>query len=73
MSGGDFDFEKDPEAENGGTHNLVETGKYKGNPTISLRRTPDDKYPFTMGLAKAKLVVDNIEAIENFVRDNAKG
>jgi hypothetical protein len=72
MSGGDFDFDKQGEDENT-PHALVEIGKYKGNPTISLRRTPDDKYPFTMGVAKAKLIIDNIEAIENFVRDNAKG
>jgi hypothetical protein len=71
MTGGEFDFEQG-EAE-GAPHSLVETGKYKGNPTISLRRTPEDKFPFTMGVAKAKLVLDNIEAIEKFVRDNAKG
>lgn len=71
MSDGNFDFEQEGRADDA-PHALVETGKYKGNPTISFRRTPEDKYPFTMGLAKAKLVLDNIQAIENFVRDNAK-
>ena len=54
------------------TNGLVEVGNYKGNPVISLRRIPADEHPFTFGLSKAKLIMDNIEAIEEFVRSNAK-
>ena len=54
-------------------HELVEFGNFKGNPVISLRRTPTDKYPWTFGVSKAKLFFDNIQAIEKFVKENAKG
>lgn len=40
-------------------------GSYKGNPTITLG--PEGRYPFTFGLWKAKLILENIEAIKAFV------
>jgi len=55
-----------------GNGGLVEVGEFKGNKVISLRRTPDDIHPFTFGTAKAKLILDNIDAIEAFVKDNGK-
>lgn len=51
---------------------LVSTSQYKGNAVISLRNTLEDKHPFTFGVTKAKLILDNIEAIEEFVKNNAK-
>lgn len=49
---------------------MVKIGSFKGFPTISLLNTPSDKYPFTFGLAKAKRILENIEAIEKFVEEN---
>lgn len=73
---GDFEFEGEPTPKktygHKGNGQLVEIGEYKGNPVISLRRTPDDLKPFTFGLAKAKLIMDNIDAVEKFVQDNKK-
>lgn len=43
-----------------------EFGEYNGKPTIILRRSADDKYPFQFGKAKAKLIVAHIEAIRAF-------
>ena len=68
MSSEDMDFsegkdKKKPES-NG---SLVEFGEFKGKATIILKRTPDDPYPFSFGLSKAKLILDNIQAIEHFV------
>jgi hypothetical protein len=40
-------------------------GSYKGNATISLN--PDSRFPFTFGVAKAKLILDNLDAIRKFV------
>lgn len=45
---------------------------YKGNPIITLLRAADDKYPFSFGLTKAQLILDNIEAIRSFVAAAAK-
>lgn len=45
----------------------VKTGEFKGHKTITLMRTEDDKYPFTFGVAKARLILENLEAIREFV------
>ena len=52
----------------------VEYSEYKGNKLIVLRRNPEDKYPFQFGKTKAKLIVENIEAIKAFAQegDSAK-
>ncbi len=51
----------------------VKIGEYKGHKTISLTKGEDDKYPFTFGLGKARLIVENIEDIRKFVDENAEG
>ena len=54
----------------------TEQGEFKGNKTISLLSESDDKekgfYPFTFGLAKAKLIVENIDDIKKFIEENIK-
>ena len=45
--------------ETGGS--IVERGEYKGNPLIILKRNEEDKYPFSFGINKARLIVDNLE------------
>jgi len=57
------------ESENQG--NIVERGEYKGKPLIILKRNEEDKYPFSFGLSKAKLILDNLEEIKKFVEENA--
>ncbi|MCD4812772.1 hypothetical protein K8S19_03675 [bacterium] len=45
-------------------------GEYKGNAVITLKRTEEDNYGFTFGLAKAKLIIDHLEAIQKFYEEN---
>ena len=45
---------------------MVERGEYKGKPLIIMKRNEDDKYPFSFGLSKARLIVENIEEIKKF-------
>jgi len=45
-------------------------GEYKGNAVITLKRNEDDNYGFTFGLAKAKLIIDHIEAIKTFYEEH---
>ncbi|MGN6556200.1 MAG: hypothetical protein ACTHLW_21020 [Verrucomicrobiota bacterium] len=47
-------------------------GEYNGKPTITLKRTEDDKYPFTFGAAKARLIVEHFEAIKAFASSASK-
>lgn len=52
---------------------MVERSEFKGKPVIIIRRDENDKYPFTFGLSKARLILENLEEIKRFVEENAKG
>lgn len=45
--------------------------EFKGQPMLELTRNEDDRYPFTFGLGKAKLIVEHIEDIQDFVVQHA--
>ncbi|MFH0923079.1 MAG: hypothetical protein V1811_03405 [Candidatus Micrarchaeota archaeon] len=45
---------------------MIEFGEFKGNKLIILKRSPDDNFPFQFGKVKAKLIVENFEAIKKF-------
>ena len=47
----------------------VEFGEYKGNKLIILRRDGEDKYPFSFGKTKAKLIVQNFDEIKKFAEE----
>lgn len=46
--------------------------EFKGNPMIVLSQGPEDPYPFQFGLKKAKLVLEHIEDIRNFVQKHSQ-
>lgn len=50
---------------------MVERSEFKGKPVLILKRNEDDKYPFSFGLGKARLILENIEEIKRFVEDNS--
>ncbi len=45
---------------------MIELGEYKGNATITLKRSADDRFGFTFGVNKAKLILDHLEEIKKF-------
>jgi len=45
----------------------AETSEYRGNPIIILKRSEDDRFPFSFGLSKARLIIQNIDDIKKFV------
>ncbi|MDD4980916.1 MAG: hypothetical protein PHC54_06605 [Candidatus Omnitrophica bacterium] len=49
---------------------IVERGEYKGKPLLILKRSEEDKYPFSFGISKAKLILDNLDEIRKFVQEN---
>jgi hypothetical protein len=51
---------------------VIERSDFKGKPVLIIRRDENDKYPFTFGLSKARLILDNLEEIKRFVEDNEK-
>ncbi len=52
----------------------IKIGEYKGHKMISLiengKEETEDKYPFSFGIKKAKLILENIEEIKKFVEEN---
>lgn len=48
----------------------VERSEYNGKPILVLRRSEEDKFPFSFGLAKARLILENLEEIKKFVAEN---
>ena len=51
---------------------MVERTEYKGNQILVLKRNEEDKYPFSFGVGKAKLILENLAEIEKFVKENEK-
>ncbi len=49
---------------------MIERSEFKGRPVLIIRRDENDKYPFTFGLSKAKLILENYEEVKKFVQDN---
>jgi len=49
---------------------MVERSEYNGKPILVLRRSEDDKFPFSFGINKAKLIMENLEEIKKFVAEN---
>ncbi len=43
--------------------------EYKGQPIIVLSRNENDKYPFQFGIGKAKLILENLDAIKRFAEE----
>jgi hypothetical protein len=51
---------------------MTEHSEYQGKPVIAIKRSEDDRYPFSFGVAKAKLIVENIDAIKKFVAEQER-
>lgn len=49
---------------------MVERTEFKGKPVLILKRSEEDKYPFSFGLGKARLIIEHIEEIKKFVEEN---
>lgn len=47
-------------------------GEYRGIPMLIIRATPQDKFPFQFGVKKARMILEHLEAIKQFVAENKK-
>ncbi|OGF33657.1 hypothetical protein A2223_00080 [Candidatus Falkowbacteria bacterium RIFOXYA2_FULL_35_8] len=52
---------------------MIKRGEYQGKPVISLMKMENDKFPFTFGAAKAKLILANLDEIKKFVEESESG
>lgn len=50
---------------------MVERSEFKGKPVMIIRRDENDRYPFTFGMSKARMILENIDEIKKFVADNS--
>jgi hypothetical protein len=50
----------------------VEISEYNGNPVLTLKRDENDNYPFRFGVRKAQLIIEHIDDIKKFVKENSK-
>jgi hypothetical protein len=46
--------------------------EFKGNAMLVLSQGPEDRFPFQFGLKKAKMILENLEAIQSFVKKYSK-
>jgi hypothetical protein len=49
---------------------MIEKTEFKGKPVLILKRNEEDKYPFSFGLSKARLILENVDEIKKFVEEN---
>jgi hypothetical protein len=48
----------------------VDFSEFKGNKIIVLKKDDNDKFGFSFGKGKAKLIVENFEAIKEFAEED---
>jgi len=48
---------------------MYEIGEFKEKKIIKLKRNEEDKFPFSFGKTKAKLIIENYEAIKKFAEE----
>ena len=48
---------------------VSEIGEFKGHAIITLKKDEDDERGFVFGKTKAKLILENLDAIKEFVGD----
>jgi hypothetical protein len=51
---------------------MVERSEYKGKPILVIKRDEQEKFPFSFGVNKAKMILENIEEIKKFVAENSQ-
>ena len=49
---------------------LYERSEFKGKAMLVIKRGEDEKFPFSFGMTKAKMILESIEEIKKFVKDN---
>jgi len=51
---------------------IVEKTEYRGKQVLILKRNENDRYPFSFGYSKAKLILESLNDIKKFVEECEK-
>jgi len=51
---------------------VIERSEFKGKPVLVLKRDEEDRYPFSFGLSKARMIVENYDEIKKFVEESSQ-
>ena len=51
---------------------IISETTFKEKPVLVIKRTDEDPYPFSFGMSKAKLIVENFDEIKKFVDKYSK-
>ena len=49
---------------------IVERSEFKGKAMLVIKKSAEDQYPFSFGIAKARLIMENLDEIKKFVAEN---
>lgn len=49
---------------------MIEEKNWDGHPVVEFKQDEDDRFPFSFGVRKAKLILEHIIEIEKFVEEN---
>ncbi len=50
----------------------AQESEYKGSPVLILSQGSEDRFPFSFGLRKARLILDHIDDIKKSVEKHSK-
>jgi len=48
---------------------MIKRSEYKDKPTLQLMKDENDRFPFSFGIAKARMILENLDAIRSFVAE----
>lgn len=51
---------------------IAERSEYKGRPMLVLKRNEEERFPFSFGLTKAKMILEHLDEIKKFVAEEDK-
>lgn len=50
----------------------AQVGEYKGSPVITIFTNDNENFKFTFGLGKAKAIINYLDEIKEFIKQNDK-
>ena len=49
---------------------MITETEFNGHPVLEFKQDEDDRFPFSLGTRKLKLIVEHIEEVKKFVEKN---
>lgn len=52
------------------TFRMIKESEYNGSPVVEFRKDEEDRFPFSFGVRKAKIILEHIEELKTFVEEH---